>query len=180
MITEVNLIGITPEVIQDKDFEKIKDSFESRLDLLILRFKNKKEFNKHFRNFISLAKDINKEIVINSRHLDQISRNFNLHLNSKDLMRFDKRPIPTRFLLGASCHNDLEIKKAKKIGCDYLFISPINKAHGKEGIGWSRFKYLSELSACPSFALGGMKKENVIDAIKNGGQGVAGISLVKD
>ena len=95
-------------------------------------------------------------------------------------MRFDKRPIPTRFLLGASCHNDLEIKKAKKIGFDYLFISPINKAHGKEGIGWSRFKYLSELSACPSFALGGMKKENVIDAIKNGGQGVAGISLVKD
>ena len=43
MITEVNLIGITPEVIQDKDFEKIKDSFESRLDLLILRFKYKKE-----------------------------------------------------------------------------------------------------------------------------------------
>ena len=83
-------------------------------------------------------------------------------------------------MLGASCHNDLEIKKAKKIGCDYLFISPINKAHGKKGIGWSRFKYLSELSACPSFALGGMKKENVVDAIKNGGQGVAGISLVKD
>ena len=61
MITEVNLIGITPEVILDKDFEKIKDSFESRLDLLILRFKNKKEFNKHFRNFISIAKSINKE-----------------------------------------------------------------------------------------------------------------------
>ena len=39
---------------------------------------------------------------------------------------------------------------------------------------------MNELSACPSFALGGMKKENVVDAIKNGGQGVAGISLVKD
>ena len=115
MITEVNLIGITPEVIQDRDFDKIKDSFESRLDLLILRFKNKKEFKKHYRNFVAIAKDINKEIVINSRHLDQISRNFNLHLNSKDLMRFDKRPIPTRFMLGASCHNDLEIKKAKKM-----------------------------------------------------------------
>ena len=65
MITEVNLIGITPEVIQDKDFEKIKDSFESRIDLLILRFKNKKEFNKHFGNFIAITKSINKEIVIN-------------------------------------------------------------------------------------------------------------------
>ena len=125
MITEVNLIGITPEVIQDKDFDKIKDSFESKLDLLILRFKNKREFKKHYRNFIAIAKDISKEIVINSRHLDQISKNFNLHLNSKDLMRFDKRPIPTSFMLGASCHNDLEIKKviepADKITSRYAF-----------------------------------------------------------
>ena len=58
MITEVNLIGITPEVIRDKDFENIKKSFESRIDLIILRFETNKEFNKYHENFVALAKDL--------------------------------------------------------------------------------------------------------------------------
>ena len=51
MITEVNLIGITPEVIQINDFEKIKKTFGSKIDLLILRFETDKEFNKHLNNY---------------------------------------------------------------------------------------------------------------------------------
>ena len=58
MITEVNLIGITPEVIRDKDFENIKKSFESRIDLIILRFETNKEFNKHKFMELTIPKDI--------------------------------------------------------------------------------------------------------------------------
>jgi len=180
VITEVNLIGITPEVIRDEDFENIKKSFESRIDLIILRFETNKEFNKHHENFVALAKDVDKELSINSRHIDQIPKNSNLHLNSKDLLRLAQRPISTSLLLGASCHNEAEVKQAKKIGCDYLLISPVYNTNGKEGIGWSHFKTLSALSTCPCFALGGMKKENIKDSLKNGGQGVAGISLMND
>ena len=74
MITEVNLIGITPEVIQINDFEKIKKTFGSKIDLLILRFETDKEFNKHLNNFIALAKDLDKKISVNSRHIDHMPR----------------------------------------------------------------------------------------------------------
>ena len=82
------------------------------------------------------------------------------------MLRFDQRPISTSLLLGASCHNEAEVKKAKKIGCDYLLISPVYNTNGKEGIGWSHFKTLSALSTCPCFALGVMKKENIKDSLE--------------
>ena len=49
-----------------------------------------------------------------------------------------------------------------------------------EGLGWGHFKTLAALSDCPCFALGGMKEEDIEDAVNNGGQGVAGISLLSD
>ena len=180
MITEVNLVGITPEVIQVNDFEKIKKSFSSKIDLLILRFKTDREFNKHFKTFTALAKNLDKKILVNSRHMVHAPKDSNLHLNSRDLARLDKRPISTSLILGASCHNEIEVKRANKINCDYLLISPIQNTNKKRGIGWQHFKSLSELSDCPCFALGGMKEENIQDAVKNGGQGVAGISLLSD
>ena len=180
MITEVNLIGITPEVIQIDNFEKIKKTFGSKIDLLILRFETDKEFNKHLNNFIALAEDLDKKISVNSRHIDHMPKDSNMHLNSKDLAKLDKRPISSSLILGASCHNEEEVYKAKKIDCDYLLISPIQNTKNKDGLGWGHFKTLAALSDCPCFALGGMKDENIEDAVINGGQGVAGISLLSD
>tara|TARA_B100000941_G_scaffold222597_1_gene164868 strand:- start:65 stop:607 length:543 start_codon:yes stop_codon:yes gene_type:complete len=180
VITEVNLIGITPEVIQINDFEKIKKTFSSKIDLLILRFETDKEFIKNLKKFIALAEDLDKKISISSRHIDHIPKDSNLHLNSKDLAQLDKRPISSDLILGASCHNEEEVYKAKKIDCDYLLISPIQNTKNKEGLGWDHFKTLAALSHCPCFALGGMKVEDIEGAVNNGGQGVAGISLLRD
>ena len=104
MITEVNLIGITPEVIQIDDFEKIKKTFGSKIDLLILRFETDKEFNKHLNNFIALAEDLDKKISVNSRHIDHMPKDSNMHLNSKDLAKLDKRPISSSLISVSYTH----------------------------------------------------------------------------
>ena len=58
VITEARVIGITPGIVQSNDFEAIKKSFETTLDLLILRFASEKEFNKNFSTFVTLGKDL--------------------------------------------------------------------------------------------------------------------------
>lgn len=180
MITEARVIGITPETVQSNDFEAIKKSFETTLDLLILRFASEKEFKKNFSSFITLSKDLNKQVVVNSRHINLVSQNSNLHLTSRDLIKINERPISQNNILGASCHNEEEVLRANKIDCDYLLISPIYHRKGKSGLGWGYFNLLTSLSACPCFALGGMKKKDLPKALAHGGNGIAGISFIKD
>ena len=180
MITEARVIGITPGIVQSNDFEAIKKSFETTLDLLILRFASEKEFNKNFSNLVTLGKDLNKQVVVNSRHINLVSQNFNLHLTSKDLMKYNERPISQNNILGASCHNEEEVLHANKIECDYLLISPINHSKGKSGLGWDNFNSLTSLGSRPCFALGGMKKKDLPKALAHGGNGIAGISFIKD
>ena len=180
MITEARVIGITPGIVQSNDFEAIKKSFETTLDLLILRFASEKEFNKNFSTFVTLGKDLKKQVLVNSRHINLISQNFNLHLTSKDLMKYNERPISQNNILGASCHNEEEVLRANKIECDYLLISPINHSKGKSGLGWDNFNSLTSLSSRPCFALGGMKKKDLPKALAHGGNGIAGISFIKD
>jgi 8-oxo-dGTP diphosphatase len=102
-----------------------------------------------------------------------------LHLNAHELMRCNTRPVAADVLLGVSCHNELELAQAQKIGVDYLLLSPVKRtlSHPERApIGWDKFAQLIEPVAIPVYALGGMKEADMVEAIAQGAQGIAAIS----
>lgn len=102
-----------------------------------------------------------------------------LHLNSKNLLSCNVRPIDNHFLLSASCHNQKEIEHAQKVGVDFICLSPVleTKSHpGQQAMGWEAFAELVQDAAIPVFALGGMKETDLPIALEMGAQGIAAIS----
>lgn len=104
-----------------------------------------------------------------------------LHLNSQRLMQTQQRPISEEKLLSASVHNEAELAHAKKIGVDFVVVSPVlpTSSHPDAiALGWERFAELVTLANCPVYALGGMRIEDMPVAQHNGAQGIAGISAL--
>jgi len=102
-----------------------------------------------------------------------------LHLNTKNLLLCDSRPVAKHVLLSASCHNDIEIAHAQKIGVDFICLSPVfeTSSHaGEASLGWAVFESLVEYATMPVFALGGMRESYLPTALAAGAQGIAGIS----
>ncbi|MCU7834387.1 MAG: thiamine phosphate synthase [gamma proteobacterium symbiont of Taylorina sp.] len=105
-----------------------------------------------------------------------------LHLNSRVLFEYEKRPVSNEQLLSISCHTLEEMKQAEKLGADILLLSPVKatSSHPElEGIGWQKFSQMIQHVKCPVYALGGMKVTDRNDAIQAGAQGVAVSSLWK-
>lgn len=99
-----------------------------------------------------------------------------LHITSRDLFSYSKRPIPEHHWFAASCHNLRELQQAEKIGADFAVLSPVfpTASHpDAKVLGWNKFLALVDPMNIPVYALGGMKLNS--PAIWFGAQGVAGI-----
>ena len=104
-----------------------------------------------------------------------------LHLNSQRLMQMQQRPVMADKLLSASVHNEVELAHAKKIGVDFVVVSPVltTRSHPDAiALGWERFAELVTLANCPVYALGGMCVADIPKAQCHGAQGIAGISAL--
>lgn len=102
-----------------------------------------------------------------------------LHMNRHELMAHNQRPLGQDILLGASCHNPLELAKAVELGVDYILLSPVlptNSHPDVNPLGWQIFTDLVSSVNIPVYALGGMNSDHLIQAKQCGGQGVASIS----
>jgi 8-oxo-dGTP diphosphatase len=97
-----------------------------------------------------------------------------LHLSSAALRDCVERP--DFAWVGASCHDAQELAHATQLGLDYALLGPVlsTPTHPEHpGIGWAGFKKLAAGSPIPIFALGGMRREMLAIAIKNGAHGIA-------
>jgi len=102
-----------------------------------------------------------------------------VHLPSADLMRLDARPFETNRWLAASCHDEHELARAAKIGVDFAVLGPVQptSSHPRAAaLGWARFEALCAAAPLPVYALGGLCRDDVAQAIQAGAQGIAGIS----
>ena len=78
----------------------------------------------------------------------------------------------------AACHDAVSLQHAHQIGCDAVFLSPVNitETHPETKVlGWDGFAELAEKSDIPVFALGGVVPTDLEQAQKHHAYGLAGI-----
>ncbi len=97
-----------------------------------------------------------------------------IHLPASHLARIDARPAAT--LVGASCHDAGELRRAAAIGCDFAVLSPVKPTPSHPDaapLGWARFRELAAEVLLPVYALGGMTIADRVSAETHLAQGVA-------
>jgi 8-oxo-dGTP diphosphatase len=126
----------------------------------------------------ALAASYDASIMVNASVDDQKKHQFTLwHLNSRQLHDLNERPDGV-VMLSASCHNEIDLQQAEKLGVDFCVLSPVlpTRSHpDATPLGWAVFKDLVEKVNVPVYALGGMSPEQEAKALESGAQGVAGI-----
>ncbi|MEX2499439.1 MAG: Nudix family hydrolase [Wenzhouxiangellaceae bacterium] len=101
-----------------------------------------------------------------------------VHLDTRQLMTLDKRPLPEDKLVIASCHDLEEIHIADFLDADLVTFSPVEPTatHPEATpIGWDDFERVVRRSPLPVMALGGVRPDDWGRARSVGAFGVAGI-----
>jgi 8-oxo-dGTP diphosphatase len=97
-----------------------------------------------------------------------------VHLIAAALMTCEQRPeLPLVF---ASCHTPAELLKASSLGLDAVVLGSIKETPTHPGaapLGWAAFEQLISGYALPVYGIGGMRVDDVPEALAAGGQGVA-------
>ncbi len=135
---------------------------------------------------LTLCRRFNAVLMINSDLCYLLAREderaIGLHLTGRALDGLNERPLGYRFV-AASCHNADDIKKAEKLGLDFVTLSPVleTMSHpGAKALGWATFSEVVKGACIPVYALGGMSGECKAQAIDSGAQGIASISAYNE
>lgn len=104
-----------------------------------------------------------------------------LHLPSHGLPAGDVRRRFPDLLLGASCHNLEEVRRAEAGGADFVVFGPVFETASKRAygppVGVERLAEAARSAKIPVLALGGITMENAGTCLEAGAAGVAAISL---
>lgn len=101
-----------------------------------------------------------------------------IHLSAAQLMKYATRSVGPEQLLGASCHNAEELRRAAALGVDYVTVSPVHRTQSHPdqlSMGWEHFSDLVMECEVPVYALGGVAPKDLNHAQSMGAWGVAGI-----
>ncbi len=97
-----------------------------------------------------------------------------VHLKAAQLRTLKARPpLP---LVGASCHDDEELRMACDLGADFVVLGPVAPTPTHPGaavLGWERFAALVRAYPLPVYALGGMTPADMEAAWRCGAHGIA-------
>jgi 8-oxo-dGTP diphosphatase len=162
----------------------VGQSFSVGFKLFQLRLKSRDatKFPILIEKLVALARENDAKIILNGHPADISEYNIDgIHLKSKELMNYEKRPIGEEYILGASCHNEKEIIQAEKLNVNYAFISPVMKTTShpeRKAIGWDDFYKLNNKVNFPVYALGGITPADLRMAKSYGAYGVAMISAI--
>jgi len=102
-----------------------------------------------------------------------------VHLNSRQLMTLDRRPLGNALFVAASCHDREELRQAVRLGVDFAVLSPVVATASHPGVvplGWDRFRALCGSVPLPIYALGGMRPGDLGLARAAGAYGIATVS----
>jgi 8-oxo-dGTP diphosphatase len=97
-----------------------------------------------------------------------------VHLTSVQLGRATGRPDVD--WCGASCHTPDELRRAEALGVDFAVLGPVRPTPTHPdavAMGWSGFRAAAEGAAIPVYALGGLVRTDLDEALSCGAQGLA-------
>ena len=126
-----------------------------------------------------LCKAYDAVLVINRPQscVSWLGRADGIHLSAAQLLRLETRP-QGGGLIGASCHDQVELARAADLRLDYALLSPVlpTASHpAAPALGWRTFGDWVESANLPVYALGGMQADLLAEARRAGGQGIAAI-----
>lgn len=102
-----------------------------------------------------------------------------VHFHSSHLATISARPVGQDKWFGVSCHSVDEVMRAKSLGADYIFLSPVLYTDSHPAavtLGWDGFAAIAADAGLPVYALGGLDAGHFVQARQGGAKGIAGIS----
>jgi len=97
-----------------------------------------------------------------------------IHFTAAELMSLLERPAAN--LCAASCHKREELDKAMALGMDFAVLGPVKPTVTHPGavtLGWQEFAQIARYASIPVYAIGGMRREDLVDAWAAGAHGIA-------
>jgi len=174
---------ITPDAHSLKDLQALVSRLtQGKNTIFQYRRKNlcESEVKRELASLEVITSNMDISFIINSYHGKNLGNKYSgLHLTGEDLKKTTIREIDKTKFFGISCHSEEDILKAESIEADYIFLSPIKETLTKkklQPLGWEKFSELSKKTKLPVYALGGLSAQDLPEAEKYGGYGVAGIS----
>lgn len=166
--------------------EKIDASLSGGARLMQIREKDLSA-----RELLGLAKAIKAKaekfgarILINDRaDIALVAGADGVHITGAGYAPIEARNIlGAKALIGVSTHSIDEARRAEEEGADFVTFGPVyfteSKASYGEPLGVEKLREAASAIKAPVYALGGVTKERVREAVSNGASGVAVISAV--
>jgi 8-oxo-dGTP diphosphatase len=174
---------ITPEPGPDSDafLGQLEVSLARGIRLLQLRAKSLSPdaYTRLAARVVPLAREQGARVLLNGpAELVRELGAAGLHLSSAALRQCQERPLPEDYWLCASCHDDIELGRAVRLGADCALLSPVQATASHPGVaplGWAAFQALTDPCPLPVYALGGLGPADLETAWHHGAQGIAAI-----
>ncbi len=123
---------------------------------------------------IALGQRHHSNLAIDGRHLCAAE----LSAAGSDGDLSDWRRQHPQALLGAACHDHNDLHLAQQAGCDYALLGPVKPTAShpeRAAMGWRQLQILSETTAMPLYAVGGLQPADLDQARAHGAYGIAGM-----
>jgi 8-oxo-dGTP diphosphatase len=126
---------------------------------------------------VELCAPANAQLIVNGSITEVLrSRADGMHLTASKLLQANERPLDPEYVIGASCHNRMEIEHAARLGLDFAVLGPVRRTRTHpdvEPLGWRRFRSLAARAGLPVYAVGGVSPADMAMARRNGAYGLA-------
>ena len=167
---------------------QIARALEAGVDLIQIREKDLSSWELYelARGALSLANPAGTRILVNERvDVARAAGAAGVHLPSNAVAPSRICSVtPPNFLIGVSCHNMEEVRRAETEGADYIVFGPVFPTVSKMKYGSPRgLPALTDAARAvrvPVLALGGVTLDNAGRCLDSGAAGIAGISLFQE
>ncbi|MCU7933155.1 MAG: Nudix family hydrolase [Candidatus Thiodiazotropha sp. (ex Codakia rugifera)] len=171
------------DAVQPSQFlQRLETALEEGADIVQLRAHKLEDeaYRALLSASLSRCRSMGANLLINRPQgvVDWMGEADGIHFTARQLMSCTRRPL-NEGLIGASCHNLLELQQVERLGLDYALLSPVQPtaSHPHTScLGWGRFAAWVDSINFPVYALGGMRQDMLQRAKSHGAQGIAGIS----
>jgi 8-oxo-dGTP diphosphatase len=106
-----------------------------------------------------------------------------VHVPARHLAALARWRRPSGLLVGASTHDEAELRAARDAGADFVVLGPVKATPTHPDarlLGWARFAALARGAGLPVYALGGLGTDDLHTAWDSGAQGIAAVRALWD